>query len=96
MDEPVALRTNRHWRMAVWALRFGYVALAVTVVGVIVLSSGSTPWILVIGIVGWLVAAAVTLTGVFEARSELPEPRPGFWPMRWMILHDTVHRRGDV
>jgi hypothetical protein len=82
--------------MAVWALRVGYVALAVTVVGVIVLSSGSTPWILVIGIVGWLIAAAVTLTGVFKARSELPEPRPGFWPMRWMILRDTARRRGDV
>jgi len=93
MDEPAELRSNRHWRLAVWALRVGYVALAVTIVGVIVMASGSTPWVLAIGVVIWVAAAAVTLTGVFRARSELPEPRPGFWPMRWMLLDDTIHAR---
>ena len=96
MNEPVELRDGRDWRMAVWALRLGYVALAVTVVGVVVVASGSTRWVLVIGAVSWLVAAAVTLTGVFRARSRLPEPRPGFWAMRWMILHDTVHARSSA
>ncbi len=89
MDEPGELRNNRQWRMAVWALRFGYLALALTIVGIIVMSSGSTPWVLAVGVIIWLIAAAVTLIGVFGARSELPEPRPGFWPMRWMLLHDT-------
>jgi hypothetical protein len=43
-----------------------------------------------------VIAAAVTLTGVFRARGELSEPRPGLWPMRWMLLHDTVHARSSV
>jgi hypothetical protein len=96
MDEPAELRNNRHWRMAVWALRLGYVGLAVAIVGLIVIGSGSTPWVLAVGVIIWLVTAAVTLTGVFWARSELSEPRPGLWPMRWMLLHDTVHARSSV
>jgi hypothetical protein len=71
----------------------GFFALAVVIVGVIVL--GSTPWVLAIGVIGWLAAAAVTLTGVVLARNELPEPRPGFWPMRFMLLHDTFHARSS-
>jgi hypothetical protein len=42
-------------------------------------------------VIGWLVAAAVTLTGFFLARQELPAPRPGLWTMRLMLIHDTVH-----
>ena len=91
MEEPQELQTNEHWRMAVWALRGGYLALAVALAGVIVVVSGSTPWVLAVGAVGWLAAAAVTLTGFFRARQELPEPRPGYWPMRFMLIHDTVH-----
>jgi hypothetical protein len=77
--------------MAVWALRVGYFALAVAIAGLIVMLSGSTPWVLAIGVIGWLAAAAVTLTGLFRARRELPEPRPGYWSMRFMLLHDTMH-----
>jgi hypothetical protein len=93
MDEPSALQHNGPWRMAVWALRVGYLALVIVIAGVIVLQSGSTPWVLAAGVIGWLVAAAVTVTGVFRARSELPEPRPGLWAMRFMLLRDTVHAR---
>jgi hypothetical protein len=71
----------------------GFFALAVVIVGLIVL--GSTPWVLAIGVIGWLAAAAVTLTGVLRARNELPEPRPGFWPLRFMLLHDTFHARSS-
>jgi len=41
----------------------------------------------------WLAAAAaaVTLTGFFWARHELPEPRPGYWSMRFMLIRDTIH-----
>jgi hypothetical protein len=39
------------------------------------------------------IAAAVTLTGVFSARHELPEPRPGLWSLRFMLIHDTVRAR---
>jgi hypothetical protein len=91
VNEPAALQRNGHWRMAVWALRVGYLALAVVIAGVIVLSSGSTPWVLAAGVIVWLAAAAVTLTGLLWARHELPEPRPGFWSLRFMLIHDSVH-----
>lgn len=91
MEEPPELQHNGHWRMAVWALRVGYLALVAAIAGLIVLSSGSTPWILAAGVMIWLAAAAVTLTGFFWARRELPEPRPGYWSMRFMLIHDTVH-----
>jgi hypothetical protein len=80
--------------MAVWALRVGYLALAVAVAGLVVMSAGSTPLVLAVGVIGWLAGAFVTLTGVFRARRELPEPRPGLWSIRLMLLHDTVHTLG--
>ena len=79
--------------MAVWALRVGYLGLIVGIAGLVVMLSGSTPWVLAAGVIIWLAAAAVTLTGVFRARHDLPEPRPGLWPMRFMLLRDTVHAR---
>ncbi|MGD0392136.1 MAG: hypothetical protein ABSC41_05785 [Acidimicrobiales bacterium] len=91
MDEPPELPGNGHWRMAVWALRVGYVGLAVAIAGIIVMSLGSTPWVLVIGVIMWLATAAVTLAGFFWSRHDLPEPRPGYWSMRLMLIHDTVH-----
>jgi len=77
--------------MAVWALRIGYFGLVVGVVGLIMVLSGSTPWVLAVGVIIWLAAAVVTVTGVVRARHELPEPRPGYWPLRFMLIHDTVH-----
>jgi hypothetical protein len=65
-------------------------------VGVVVLATGSTPWVLAVGVVIWLAAAAVTLTGVVRARQELPEPRPGWWSMRFILIHDTVHARSTA
>ena len=91
MDESAELLRNRHWRMAMWSMRAGYAALAVTLVGVIVLESGATPWVLAAGVIGWLAAGAVTVTGVLRAHRELPEPRPGLWPMRFMLLRDSIH-----
>ena len=79
--------------MAVWALRVGYVVLAVAIAGLIVMALGSTPWVLAVGVVGWIGAAAVTLTEVFRYRNDCPEPRPGYWSMRLMLIHDTVHVR---
>ena len=77
--------------MAVWALRVGYLALVLAIAGVILMSSGSTPWVLAVGVITWLAAAAVTLTGFFWARHELSAPRPGYWSMRFMLVRDTVH-----
>jgi hypothetical protein len=93
MGEPPELQRNPHWRTAVWALRVGYLGLVVVVAGLVLLLSGSTPWVLAAGVIIWLAAAAVTLTGLLWARHELPEPRVGLWPMRFMLLHDTVRPR---
>jgi hypothetical protein len=91
VGEPPELRHNRHWRIAVWSLRVGYVGLAVAVVGLIVTLSGSTPWVLAVGVIIWLGTVAVTLTGFVVARRELPQPRPTFWSMRFMLVHDSTH-----
>ena len=96
MDEPPELQDNGHWRMAVWALRVGYLGLAVGIAGLIVMLSGSTPWILAVGVIIWLAAAAVTLTGFLWARRELGELRPGLWSMRLMLIHDSVHARSST
>jgi len=82
--------------MAVWALRVGYVGLAVAIAGLIVMSSGSTRWVLAIGVIIWLVAAVVTMAGFVLSRQELPEPRPGYWSMRFMLIHDTFHARSST
>jgi hypothetical protein len=95
MDEPPDLQNSRHWRMAVWALRVGYVGLVVAIAGIIVLSSGS-PWVLAVGAIIWLAAAVLTLVGFFWSRVEVPEPRPGYWSMRFMLIHDTVHARSST
>ncbi len=81
--------------MAVWALRVGYVGLVVAIAGIIVLSSGS-PWVLAVGAIIWLAAAVLTLVGFFWSRVEVPEPRPGYWSMRFMLIHDTVHARSST
>jgi hypothetical protein len=96
MDEPPELKNNGHWRTAVWALRVGYVGLAVGIAGLIVMSVGSTPWVLAVGVIIWLASAAVTLMGFIRSRHELPEPRPGYWSMRFMLVHDTVRARSSA
>jgi hypothetical protein len=93
MNEPSELQQNDHWRVAVWSLRVGYVGLAVAISGLIVLLLGSTPWVLALGVIVWLGTVVVTLTGFMRARRELPEPRPTFWSMRFMLIHDSTHAR---
>jgi hypothetical protein len=91
MDQSQELQYNEHWRMAVWALRVGYVALVVDIIGLIVVGLGHTPWLLAAGEIAWLAAAITIATGYLWARSELSKPRPGFWSMRFMLLRDSVH-----
>jgi hypothetical protein len=91
VDEPQELQHDRHWRIAVWALRLGYGGLVVAISGLIALAFGSTPWILASGVIIWLATVPVTLTGFLWARRELPEPRPRLWSMRMMLIHDSIH-----
>jgi hypothetical protein len=91
MEERAELQHNGSWRMAVWALRVGYLGLAVAIAGLIALAFGSTPWVLASGVIIWLATVPVTLTGFLSARHGLPEPRPRLWSMRLMLIHDSVH-----
>jgi hypothetical protein len=91
MEERPELQHNGLWRMAVWALRVGYVGLAVGLAGLIALAFGSTSWVLTGGVIIWLAAVAVTLAGFLSARHELLGPRPTQWSMRLMLIHDSVH-----
>ena len=43
----------------------------------------------------WL-ATAVTLTGFFWAWQRLPEPQPRYWPMRFMLIRDTIHAQSEA
>jgi O-antigen/teichoic acid export membrane protein len=90
---PELQQGNGRWRIAVWGLRVGFVGLAVAVTGLVAESLGSAPWILAVGEIVWLAAAVVTLTAFFLSRHELSEPRPGYWPMRFLLIHDTFHAR---
>lgn len=76
-----------------WALRAGYVGLVIGLAGLLAMLSGSTPWVLFAGLIIWILAALATLAEFFWAREELPDPRPGFWSMRFMLIHDSVHAR---
>jgi hypothetical protein len=96
MHEPPGLQRDPRWRRAVWALRVGYLGLALAIVGIVVGPSGSTPWALAFGVCTWLAAAAVTVTGLLAARHQLPEPRPGLWSMRFMLVHDSIHRASSA
>ncbi len=96
MEESAQLQHDGHWRMAVWALRVGAGGLAIVVAGLIVESMGGTPWVLAAGMVIWLACAAVMVVGFLWSRHELPEPRPGFWSMRYMLIHDTFRARPSV
>jgi len=96
MEEPQELQHNGCWRMAVWALRVGYVGLAIALGGLVVLAAGSTPWVLAVGVIIWLATVAVTLTGFLRARHDLPDPRPRIWSMRLMLFRHTVHTRSSA
>lgn len=93
MDEATTLERNGHWRMAVWALRVGFVAIATIAVGLVVQALGGTPWVLAAGVIFWLACAVVIGTGFLLTLHDLPSPRPGFWSMRWTIIHDAVGLR---
>ncbi len=69
----------------------GYVGLVVAAAGLIVTLTGGTAWILAAGVIIWVGTVVVTLTGFLLARHELPEPRPTFWSMRFMLVHDSAH-----
>jgi hypothetical protein len=96
MGDLSDLNFSGHWRMAVWALRVGYVGLAVAVAGLIMVLLGSTSWLLAVGVIVWLAAAVVLAAGFSRSLHELPEPRPGFWSMRLKLIHDTLHARQSI
>jgi len=90
VEQISALRHNHHWRIAVWSLRVGYLALVICLVGPVVNHAGATPWVLFAGAALWIGAAAVTLAEVLWARAALGVARPWFWSLRFLLIRDTV------
>ena len=86
-----AWRRERPWRTAVWALRFDYVALISVIVGVAILASTGSRFLLGAGVVLWLCAAAVSITCVLRTRRSIPEPKPDFWTLRLTLVDDSAH-----
>jgi hypothetical protein len=80
----------------VWALRVGYGALATTFVGLGLSLAGNTSWVLAVGMIVWLLCAVILATEFLRARNEIVGPRPSFWSMRIVLLHDTVHALGPT
>jgi hypothetical protein len=95
MEVRPNLEYRGSWRTAVWALRVGYSGLAIAVAGLIVMSFGFTPGVLAVGVIIWLGAAVVMVAGFLRTLHEIPEPRPGFWAMRFNLIHDTIHARSS-
>jgi hypothetical protein len=83
-DEPPELQYNGHWRMAVWALRVGYVGLAVAIAGVILRLLGSTSWVLAVGVINLARRRSRHVGGglLVPARAS----RPTTW-----VLVDAIH-----
>jgi len=54
------------------------VTLVVALAGLIVLSLGSTPWVLAVWVITWLAAAAVTLAGSDGDQGTPVDVREGF------------------
>lgn len=91
MNVPRELEADRRWRLAVWTLRVGYVALVVAFVGLILAARGTTGWVLAIGVIWWLTCVVITLPSFLLARHRLGPDRPELWPMRMMLIYDSVH-----
>ena len=96
MDKLWPAAAESHWRVSVWALRVGYVALAVAGVGLVLLAMGETPWVLTIGVIAWLVCAVTLAAGFLWTLNCLEDPRPGFWEMRVRLLSDSVHPKSQA
>ena len=54
----------------------GYVGLAVAITGLIVMSLGSTPWVLAAGLIIWFAAAALLPDGPVFGKDDLLGGRP--------------------
>lgn len=93
MDELTGLSDHRSWRLAVWSLRLGYVALLIVVIGLVIEIRDRTIVVLEIGVIVWLLCAAMLATGFVATLSALQDSRPGFWEMRGALLRDSVRRR---
>jgi hypothetical protein len=95
VEAPRELQRNEAWLTAVWALRVGFVGLVLVFAGLLLTVTGSSSWVLAVGMIIWLSAAVVTAAGFLLSRRELPDPQPDFWSLRLALLHDTVHARSS-
>ena len=84
-----ALRSSSKWRLTVWTLRVQFLGLFFLLFGLLFGDNA----IFIVGLVAFLGGAVLTLVGLIGAFRSLPEPRPTFLDVRWVLLRDMVGRR---
>ena len=75
--------------MTVWTLRVQFLGLFLLLLGLLI----GVHAVFVVGLVAFLGGAVLTLVGLIGAFRSLPEPRPTFLDVRWVLLRDMVGRR---
>ncbi len=92
-DDATGPRGSAYWRLAVRGLRLAGLGLFVAAGGLVirVWSTGTGLTILAVGVGIYLVGVVVVYTGFIPAIRALPKPRPPFWRLRRLLMHDALH-----
>ena len=89
-----ALRRTPGWRRAVWATRGIFVGIVIIMVGVLIhgqsRSAGTT--LLTVGFFLLIADMAIALIELTMSFRSLPEPRPRFLGVRWILVRDAFRR----
>ena len=94
-DDVTDLRASAPWKLAVRGLRIAGFGLFLAVGGLVirVWSTDTGLTILAVGVGVYLVGVVVVYTGFIPAIRALPKPRPSFWKLRRVLMHDALHTR---
>lgn len=97
----VLMRQGPQWSRAVFGLRMAFIAITFAVVGILLHSVAGGPFLYMtaVGMIVYLVALVIVLSGMLPGYFSLEKPRPRFWNMRMALVKDCFRsrlRRGDV
>ena len=87
------LHASAQWGVAVWGLRLAGFGLFVAAGGLVtsVWASATGLTLLAVGVVGYLIGVVTVYAGLVPTIRALPEPRPSFWRLRRLLVHDALH-----
>ncbi len=93
--DVTGLRSSALWKLAVRGLRVAGLGLFVAVGGLVtsVWSTDTGSTILAVGVVVYLVGVVAVYIGFIPAIRALSKPRPSFWKLRRVLMHDALHTR---